>query len=49
MAAPTALLKVLGKQMKKQGAFAVVVLFIVVAVVLLGLFGLGVPLNLFGF
>ena len=33
--------------MPKQGAFAIVVLFIVFAVVLLGFFGLGLPLTLF--
>ena len=35
--------------MPKQGALAVVVLFIIIAVILLGFFGLGLPLNLFGF
>ena len=33
--------------MPKQGALALVVLFIIAAVVLLGYFGLGLPLNLF--
>ena len=35
--------------MPKQGALAVVVLFVIIAVVLLALFGLGSPLGLFGF
>jgi hypothetical protein len=33
--------------MPKQGALAVVALFIIIAVILLGYFGLGLPLNLF--
>ena len=35
--------------MPKQGAFAVVVLLVVIFIAVLGLFGLGLPLNLFGF
>ena len=48
MAAPMARLKASGKQMKKQGALAVVVLFIIVIALLLGFLGLGSPLALFG-
>ena len=35
--------------MPKQGALAIVVLFIIVVVLLLGFFGLGSPLGLLGF
>ena len=35
--------------MPKQGAFAVIVLFIVMVFALLVVFGLGTPLALFGF
>ena len=35
--------------MPKQGALAVVVFLIVIVIATLGLFGLGLPLNLFGF
>ena len=34
--------------MPKQGALAVVVLLVVIVIAVLGLFGLGLPLNLFG-
>ncbi len=35
--------------MPKQGALAVVALLVIVVAAVLGLFGLGMPLNLFGF